>query len=172
MIHPTPRTTNAPVDYGRGRCCQWWINCACKVAQQKEGACRTLMESVTSSTSHLFSGNTATARCRCKADALTSNWIPAWVIAYALLYRRQMWTQGRWWTERQTEGASSVMMCYDFSWEHTFAIDGKRDQLERRDTCVCVKQPHLGATSCFGPEFHLISCSFCLSGGNEDTEWG
>lgn len=67
-------------------------------------------------------------------------------------------------------GASSVMMCYDFSWEHTFAIDGKRDQLERRDTCVCVKQPQLGATSCFGAEFHLISCGFCLSGGNEDTQ--
>lgn len=63
---------------------------------------------------HIFSpGNTATARCRCKTGALTSNWIPAWVIACALLYRRQMWTQGRWRTERQTERASSIMMCYD-----------------------------------------------------------
>lgn len=65
----------------------------------------------------------------------------------------------------------AVTMSYDFPLG-THPHEGRGVGLNRKEMCVTAKYPQLAAAFCFGAEFHLISRSFRLSGGNEDTLWG
>lgn len=99
-------------------------------------------------------------------ETLTSNWIPAWITAYMLLYRRHLWIRTLETRQKESETNKRSHWTTCTLWllvNHLKHSHEKRSARRQRHINATIKQSQSGSLFCFGAKCHLNSCRFACS---------